>query len=351
MPISISDFAILTPKARVGEDVKIQFTVRNITGQDKCFKANVWWRQEKVSGDLIDSIGGYEQKTKEITFKMPDKPENPTKFSLNLYEGSPPVWLIGCMTATFNEAPSDFKVFTVEKGEPSRGIKVVLKDPPKSGKVILKQPVTYSLVTIDERTITDTTQEVLFNVSRVPAGETLVVILEDNTGFLLDRKEVKAPEIGTITVTLYGYGGAHYWTKVWTNTTTVISGDPVKISAKAYMVPNNPLGEGYEINFYMRKRGEEEWKFIGSNLTGSDGVAVYQTILTLVEEDKAIYEFMAQVDDEPTYSDVASVAVTKAPEGGNIVDALAKLLNITPEQARQLIIALFVIFLVMILFR
>jgi len=239
-----------------------------------------------------------------------------------------------------------------------RGLRVTIVDPPENGKLNVCMEVaglTISCITIFEKDINKSTTTVDVPLGwTVTSGSPLLVRLYDNTNFLLYQKEVTAPSSGVRTVTVYGFNGCHYRTVTSASATSVTSGNPIRLEAILYQVPDKPVGEGYEVNFYMRESGQSGWKLIGTNITNQDSKAYYQTVVTLGEgEDEKTYEFIAAYKNENTYSEGCTVTVKKksAEGAGGIIDLIANLFNITEEQARQLIFGLIVLFFIMLLLR
>ncbi len=105
-----------TKSAKPGERVFVKFRLSNTYPRKVCAKLNIWWRQDKIAGDFPVIMEANSSREAEITFYMPDKPENPTKFSLNVYKGPDnPAGNLDCIFGTYNSAPDNFKVFEIEK--------------------------------------------------------------------------------------------------------------------------------------------------------------------------------------------------------------------------------------------
>jgi len=101
--VEIVDLEVQTPSARPGDTVTVRFKLRNTTDQKLGVIINVWWRSDKVGDDKYRFLDPYSTTDwLYYFFEMPDKPEDPTRFSLNVYR-------IGA------EYPSDYKVFEVDK--------------------------------------------------------------------------------------------------------------------------------------------------------------------------------------------------------------------------------------------
>jgi len=103
MSVEILDLEVLTKSARPGDRVTIRFKIRNNTDQTLNVIVNVWWRSDKVGEDMSGTL--YPYSTTDwlyYEFTMPDKPEDPTRFSLNVYG-------VGM------EYPYTYKVFEVDK--------------------------------------------------------------------------------------------------------------------------------------------------------------------------------------------------------------------------------------------
>jgi len=121
--------------AAPGDTVEVTYRVRNTGNQPECFKVNIWWRSEKIGYDTIGTIPAGFEITDTKSFTMPDKPEDPTKFSINVYRGTgvegvgkPPY------CHEFNSAPDDFEVFEVDKIEQcTTGCEVECQSPCETG--------------------------------------------------------------------------------------------------------------------------------------------------------------------------------------------------------------------------
>ncbi|RLC76705.1 MAG: hypothetical protein DRJ03_28145 [Chloroflexi bacterium] len=342
------------PAAEPGETVTLEYKLENTGPEPECYSINLWWRQEKIAGDKRGGIEGNDVIYDTFTFTMPDKPEDPTLLSLNVYRCA---WYPFCNTPLnpCNPAPDDFDVFQVEKIEPrpERGFKVIIHEPPPAGKVVLYILTWPSKeIPIDEKPVNSQTESVFLDASLTGPYEPVIIRLLDETGYKLDEKTSKSPETGVRVIDMYGYNGAHYMTRVYTDTTTVQSGKPFKVYAKLYQVPKKPLDEGYEVNFYVKRADVGDWKYLGTNITNEDGVAVLQTTLTLEPgEEQAEYVFSADYDEEPTYSDPCMVTVVPAPPGGgaggDIIQIIAQLFGVSEEQARLIIIGFVVLLLLL----
>ena len=118
--LDIQVISVSPTEAKPGDTVTVRYKLTNRSSEPECYRVNVWWRSEKISGDTAGTIWGSGTLTLDISFTMPDKPENPTKFSINVYRGTgvegrgkPPY------CHEFNSAPDDFEVFEVRKITPT----------------------------------------------------------------------------------------------------------------------------------------------------------------------------------------------------------------------------------------
>ncbi|RLC76703.1 MAG: hypothetical protein DRJ03_28135, partial [Chloroflexi bacterium] len=118
--LSLEILSVDPRTARPGDLISVKFRINNDGSEAECALVNVWWRSDKVSGDNKTYVPP-DGTTQTIYFEMPDKPEDPTRFSLNVYRGtrSDPPNALACVEYwTYNSAPDDFKVFEVNKEQP-----------------------------------------------------------------------------------------------------------------------------------------------------------------------------------------------------------------------------------------
>jgi len=117
--LDIQVISVSPTEAKPGDTVTVRYKLTNKSSEPECYKVNVWWRGEQIGGDTVGTIWEYGTLTLDKSFTMPDKPENPTKFSINVYRGTgvegsgkPPY------CHEFHSAPDDFEVFEVRKITP-----------------------------------------------------------------------------------------------------------------------------------------------------------------------------------------------------------------------------------------
>jgi hypothetical protein len=204
------------------------------------------------------------------------------------------------------------------KGECNEGVIVTVKDVPVEGLIVQASRhgdvVLGVWTTHVDKTITQDDPVAVFNDLRhtylIPEDIWYVRVM-NLTGEIMsirdEKNPVTIPSKGCASVTMYGYQGCKFRTRITTDPTYPAPGKSFSLKANLIINPAEPATEGMEVEFFKLVDKTEE--SLGRNLTDKDGIAV----LSHTEPQAGIYMYLARYTGGNTYAEIKTVTVTEAP--------------------------------------
>lgn len=135
------------------------------------------------------------------------------------------------------------------------------------------------------------------------AEDVLLRVQSKTTADFMSEKETTAPKVGCASVTMYGYLGCTYRTRITADPAYPAPGKSFKLKATLIINPKERATEDMEVEFFKLVDGVEN--SLGTNLTNESGVAV----LSHTEPEKGTYKYLARYTGGDTYAEIKTVTV------------------------------------------
>jgi len=206
------------------------------------------------------------------------------------------------------------KTFKIKRKEGcNEGVIVKVRDVPEEGLTVQAAPLVINAcgwLTTVNKTVTPDNPTAVFDDLRhallMPydkwcfrvlnsGGHTMSVRTEDNA--------VEIPSKGCATITMYGYLGCRYRTRITVNPPSPTVNQPFELRATLIINPGSLASENMEVEFFKVVDNKEIP--LGKNLTNSEGVAV----LVHSENKPGTYKYLARYTGADTFAEVKTVVV------------------------------------------
>jgi hypothetical protein len=217
-------------------------------------------------------------------------------------------------TGDYNGSECTSTLTVTVKPECNEGVIVTVKDVPIEGlKVQYDHPGVFGcpwLPPDGEKVINQTDPVAVFSGIRtiLPYGDKVCVRVVNMAGDVMSVTEpLTIPTTGCRSVTMYGYQGCKFRTRITTEPTYPAPGKSFTLKANLIINPAEPATEGMEVEFFKLVDKTEE--SLGRNLTDEDGIAV----LSHAEPEAGTYKYIARYTGGNTYAEIKTVTVTEVP--------------------------------------
>jgi len=204
----------------------------------------------------------------------------------------------GTCALTVNPIPEcDNGVIVTVKDVPAEGLRVLLykKDPLGMWGVAPSK--------IEEVTAVKPTAVFTGVGGIIPNAEDVLLKVQSKTTLdIMSEKETTAPKTGCASVTMYGYLGCTYRTRITADPAYPAPGKSFKLKATLIINPGERATEDMEVEFF--KLVDEVEDSLDTNLTNESGVAVLSHA-----EPKGTYTYLARYTGAETFAEKRTVTV------------------------------------------